>query len=100
MTKKFVVGVENLSPEQQKLFRDFIQKDGSGWWHWIEGLWLVDAATDELTVSKIRDKIKNISKDSNTLVLEVSPITWATFGPESEDYSFKKWVQESWVGDE
>ena len=100
MSKKFVVGVEGLSTEQQRLLKDFINKDGSGWWHAIEGFWLVDAMTDELTPPKIRDKINNMSRNSNALVLEVSPITWASFGPESKDFSFKKWVEEYWVEDE
>ena len=100
MSKKFVVGIEGLSTEQEELFRDFIRKDGSGWWHWIGGFWLVDAATDELTVSKIRDQIRDVLSEADALVLEVSPITWAAWGPESENRSLSKWVSEFWKADE
>ena len=100
MSKKFVVSVEGLSVEEQILLRDFIVKDASGWWHMIEGIWLVVAVTDRLTVSNIRNEIMNISKASKMLVLEVSPITWAALGPESEDHSFSRWVKEYWTANE
>lgn len=97
MNKKFVVVVEGLSTEHEKLFRDFIDKDGSGWWHMVGEVWLIDALSDELTVEKIRNKIMSLSKNPNILVLEISPITWAAYGPESKERSFSKWVEEFWT---
>lgn len=93
MSKKFVVCIDVLSQELEIKFKEFLR--GSGWWHRMDGVWIIDG-TDELTVSKIRDFLVNLGKDANTIVLEVSPVTWAAFGPESENSSFSKWIETYW----
>ena len=100
MRKKFVIGVNSLSVEQKKLFKKFVEQDGSGWWNWIEGFWLVDADDDRLTAEKIRDELCELSNVGRILVLEVSPDNWAAYGPETEDKSISKWLKVSWKGRE
>ena len=93
MSKKFVVCVDGLSQEMESKFKGFLED--LGWWHWMSGVWLVDSS-DELTVSKIRDYLVELDKHINAIVLEVSPVTWASFGPESDDRSFSKWINSNW----
>ena len=93
MSKKFVVCIDGLSQEQESKFKEFL--DGSGWWHWMDGVWIIDG-TDALTVSEIRDYLADLGKSPKIIVLEVSPVTWASFGPESDNLSFSKWINMYW----
>ena len=39
MKRRFIIGIEGLSREQEDKFRDYLEERGS-WWHWIGNLWL------------------------------------------------------------
>ena len=99
MNKKFVVGISALSDDQKKELLKYFRANGWGWWHWIRDLWLVDS-DDDFGPEKIRDHIGKIAPGSDVVVLEVSPITWATRGPEKKGRSFSRWLEEFWNEDE
>ena len=63
----------------------------------LDGVWLVDTQTDELTATKIRDYIVGLNKkNANVIVLEVSPVTWSSYGTETDKHSFSRWIKKYW----
>ena len=95
MSKKFVVGVSGLSDDEKSQFKAFVKENGWGWWHWIDELWLL-STTGNKDSTEIRDKIIEIAQDSNAIVLEIEPVTWRSYGPESDDVSFSTWLKRNW----
>ncbi len=96
MNKKFIIGVGDLTNDQKEKLQDFIKESKSGWWHHLDHVWLLSAMPDKLTVAKIRDFLLVAAPGVHVLVLEVSPITWATFGPETDNNSFSMWIRKYW----
>lgn len=95
-THYFVVGIDPISPEQTETFRKWLDRDGVGWWHWVEGLWLITTFEEEMGIEDIRDKICEISPGTTTLVLEVTPATWAGYGPSSGKKNMFSWLKTDW----
>ena len=96
MSKRFIVGVDDAPLEKLGALKEALGRNGAGWWHWIDGFWLVDTNEVELTPAMLRDRVHRVCPKCNVLVLEVSPVTWAAYGPESESRSFSKWIEEYW----
>ena|SRR5437763_7438645 len=95
MTRHFVIGTE-ANGEQNRALRNYFNEHGT-WWNWIPGFWLF--VTDEdLTVARLRDRVKRITAETNpdVMVLEVTPVTWAGYGPGDKDRDMFKWLRNNW----
>ena len=96
MKKKFIVAVDDPTAEQKKKISEFF-KGNYGWWHWIDGFWMVTDPSGELTATKIRDKIGELAPNTRCMVLEVKDSgSWAGYGPSKESKNMFKWIRETW----
>ena len=41
MNNRFVIALDNGTPEQQDVITQFLKSKGYEFWHWIEDLWLL-----------------------------------------------------------
>lgn len=101
MKRRFVIGIDGETSQDVSSILNYIDELDCAWWHWIDNFWLLTTRDNDLKVSAIRDKIKKICGKKNVVVLEVNNITWATFGPQSDDSSsksksFSKWIRDTW----
>ena len=98
MSSSFVVGVEGLNEKEEEAILDALRDCGCGWWHWIENIWLIEHPSDEMRAAEIRKLVKDrLEGNNNVVVLRISCTDWATYGPESEERSFAKWLKEHWL---
>lgn len=93
MKRAFVIGVSDLSTDQQSTLIEHFRQNGFGWWHWISETWFVLAPTNETTVNDIFDLFKERSPASNIVVMEIECKDWATRGPERNGKSFSSWFK-------
>ena len=98
MSSCFVVGVDGLSEEEEGTILDALRDRGCGWWHWIENLWLIEHPSDEVPATEIRSLFRErIEAQKTIVVLQISCTDWATYGSESEERSYSKWLKEHWL---
>jgi hypothetical protein len=94
--RKFIVAISPTTPEQSRQISDLF-KSRYGWWHWIDGFWLVTDRSDTLTCSQIRDMLSQVAPQSRKLVLDASSgNAWAGFGPTGDDSNMFKWIRNTW----
>jgi hypothetical protein len=100
MNRRFVIGVEGLTPEEQLTLREFLRAHGA-WWHWIDNLWLLSTISDdkELTVEQIRDRIKEINRTALSIVFEFpADIDWAGSGKRNaRGKTMFEWLKTTWT---
>ena len=82
--------------ENTKGIRDLLNEENVGWWHWIDGMWLMVSHNPNISVSSIRDKVRKIASGANILVVEIEPKTWSGFGPKSETRNMFRWIHQNW----
>lgn len=100
MRKRFVVGVDSMSDEQEQKFLEYIRKNGYGWWHWLNNFWLIVDGEGKLTASQLRDTLKSIVPNVNLLVIDVEgKQNWSGFGPRSEERNMFNWIRKTWDRD-
>jgi hypothetical protein len=98
MKHRYIVCIDNSTPEQEKAFIAFLEEKGMGWWHHLKNTWLLYKTTNspnELIL--IRDSVVRIFKNANNMVfyLAKGEGTWAGFGPSGEDRNMFKWINEN-----
>ena len=99
MTKRFVIGVDNTTADEDKKFCDFLDENQCSWWHWVDNLWLVIDTSDELKADEIRDALGLAARGKSCLVTEVEgPTDWAGFGPSGKGAkkNMFDWLDEKW----
>lgn len=96
--RKIVALVQSMTSEQDREFINYMKKKGWGYWHWIDGAWLITPHESDTDVTvDIRDKLNDIAPAKNIMVFEVDTIkSWAGFGPNTEKRNMFKWIQEEW----
>jgi hypothetical protein len=100
MKKRFIVGIDSLTPEQDKEFVEYLQNQKCGWWHWITNLWLVSNRAGHLSAKEIRDEVIRLAPNARALVVEINePGTWSGKGPNSKDLNMFEWLKETWEKD-
>lgn len=95
---KIVALIDSMTVEQDKKFIDFLSAKKWGYWHWIDGAWLVTSVTrDPRAPETIRDQIQTIAPGKHSLIFEVSSTAnWAGFGPNAEKKNMFKWIKDNW----
>lgn len=91
--KRFVLGTERTTAEQDKAFLDIIKDrwPNLGWWHHLSEMWLIVDLSDKLTAADLRDAATQAYPGINLLVLEAKgPGLWAGFGRADP------WMQTAW----
>ncbi len=100
MTKRFVIGVQGMTKDEENTFRKYLEEKGCGWWHWIDNLWLVVDAKGLLSAQKLRDDLDEIAPGKTHISIEVkAEKTWAGFGPASKEKNGKNmfnWFHKNW----
>jgi hypothetical protein len=102
MNRRFVIAVEGLTPEEQDKLRQFLAAHGA-WWHWIDNFWLlsITSGDENISVSLIRERIKEINYDTRAIVFEFpEDISWATLGRmNAKGRSMADWLRSTWAKD-
>ena len=101
MRRRFVIGIDGETPHDVSAFNNYIQQQGFGWWHWFDNFWLLTTYDNTITAAAIRDKLVEISNRKRLIVIEITSIIWANFGPQgsdnnANDLNISKWLLEEW----
>ena len=98
MTRKFVVGIDEETPEDVSSFLNYIKQQRFGWWHWIDNTWLLTTYNEQVTVVEIRDRLREITGKKTVVVIEVKSVAWATYGPmgEGDSKNISRWIRDYW----
>jgi hypothetical protein len=100
MRRFFIVGIEGITPEQDKEFiRWAHDENGFGWWHWIPNFWLLVGHRENVGCEEILDYLNSVAHNKNKLVLQVTPTTWAGFGPTGPKKNMFDWIRQNWRPD-
>jgi hypothetical protein len=101
MTRRFVIGVESLTPEQEEKFRKFLDRSNSGFWHWISNFWLIATDDRKIDASEIVDAIKKINPDARAIAIEFpADLDWATLGKKNaKGQTMSGWLEKVWEPD-
>ena len=98
MKKRFIVCVDMPMKEEDNAFLDYVKSKGLGWWHWINGVWLLVDSNGKSTASEIRDATGKHFNNRNRLVIELDKDgdTWSGHGPKSQDNDMFDWIHRNW----
>jgi len=98
MSKRYIVGLDSSTEEQDDAFLQFINDNGLGWWHWLNNFWLITDSSGKFSAGEIRDELNESHPSVEKLVIELSDSgdTWSGFGPKSEDQNMFTWLRKTW----
>ena len=100
MTRRFLIGIDSLTADQEVEFHRFLSKNGT-WWHWISNMWLFvpdEGAT--IDVDAIRDEVKRVSGNARLIAMELAEdIDWAVRAqPNAQGGRMGDWLRKQWIG--
>lgn len=97
MRRRFVIGIDDLNAEQERIFRQYIQTKGD-WWHWIGDLWLLTTMDEGISTKEIRDFILRTKPGVRTVVFEFpEDINWsASSSTNAEGNKLADWLRQKW----
>lgn len=93
--KRFVLGTDRTTPEQDRAFIDILnmRHPGIGWWHQLGEMWLISTHSDSLTTAELRDAATQAFPGVSLIVIEAAgPNCWSGFGTPKEF----TWLSGSW----
>ena len=95
---KIIALVAAMAGEEDKKFIQYLESKGYGYWHWIDGAWLITTiGNDSSQITAIRDEIQKIAPGKYSYVFEVDVKPgWAGFGPNSTDKNMFSWIKTEW----
>jgi hypothetical protein len=70
---KLVVTLNPSAPENEKVFRDFLQAHGWGWWHWLANFWIVDTGSSSYSSQELSADLQRISQLFTILLQNCRP---------------------------
>ncbi|WP_286816929.1 hypothetical protein [Marinobacter sp. UBA3607] len=99
MKKRFVVALDSSTKEQDEKFKEYIKTNKYGWWHWIDGFWLLVDSSGQLTAKKLRSDLDEFYPRVRRVVLELrdNDDTWSGFGPKKDGKSMFDWLHRNWT---
>ena len=87
---KFIVAIK-LDYKEEDKFVQYLKKEGMGWWHRVDGFWMISTHKSDITVNTIRTVLTEISKNTS-IVIKVENKGWSGFGlPDDFD-----WMKDNW----
>ena len=96
--KAFVVGVDgDATRAERDAFTQYLQSErpGLGLWHHVSHVWLILDPNGHLNPTLLRDKLVQLMPKRHTIVLQISPETFAAYSPTSGH----KWLQDYMFSD-
>lgn len=98
MRKKFIVALDNNNGKQDKIFADYINGYNAGFWHWFADLWIINDPDGKLTVTLIRDKLRELNPYLLTMIFEVPSEckTWTGLGIVNSQKDYFEWMYKNW----
>jgi hypothetical protein len=97
MPRKFVIGVEGISQQQEREFGSFLSEYGT-WWHWLSNVWLLTTNRSDIDRKTIIDTIHEIDKHANAMILEVDNIkSYSSILPEKSSALSRNWISRYFV---
>lgn len=103
MKRRFIVGTNSTTVEQDREFKDKVLAEfpGLGWWHRLDELWLICDRYGRFDAQRLRDIAKDIFSGQKVLVLELNEKgdTWAGSAPTSVVKETFQWLHSSWKDD-
>ena len=99
MTRRFVIGVSELTRAEGQALRAYLSENGT-WWHWIPNFWLFVANDDSMTPDQIRDYIRDTNPRAKCVVVNADGGGgWAGRGsPNASGKPMFQWVRNFWSG--
>ena len=101
MKKRYIVCINNSNSYWEKKFVNYLKKNSLGWWHWIDGVWLVTDYYGRLSSEIIRNDLMDIFPNIRIMVIQLNQNgtdTWHSAGtasPEENEKMFN-WLHEFW----
>lgn len=94
--RRFIVVVNDASPNQQNTITAFFKNSNFAYWHWFKDLWLVIDTTGTWDAGVLRDKLNELFPPLHKFVSQVhSGKTWGINGnPESFPWLHDEWARE------
>lgn len=95
MNKRFIVLVDDATPDEQNTVTEHFRASPYGFWHRFSDGWLITDRTGEnkVTAAGLRDELKRLVPGKTTLVVQMdNPTGWAGFG-QTEAF---QWLNEVW----
>lgn len=99
MRRRFVVLLDSATPEQDKEFKEWVNEQHFGWWHWLSQSWLITSTSTDMRAATLRDKATEIYDSTHLFVLELRGTvddTWSGFGPKSSSRDMFEWIKNNW----
>ena len=95
MKQRFIVLVDDATPEQQNAVTLFL-KGKVGYWHHFSDSWLVTTSDPTWSPAKLRDEVRRVVPGPSILVLKVdTPKGWSGFGAKGMfDWLHSTWSKE------
>ena len=96
MKRFFIIGLDPITKEETRGIEEWLSSNEAYWWHWLDGMWLVVSRDSDISVSYIRDNVRDITNRTTNLVVEVEPVTWSGLGPSSDERNMFSWIHQNW----
>lgn len=91
--RMYVVGVDlDATSEQRNAFTQHLRQQGLGFWHHVSPFWIVADSKGKTTARELRDKLSAVMPGVNTMVVQVSPHTWAGVAPKAGHEWLQKYL--------
>jgi hypothetical protein len=100
MKKRFVILLDGSTKEQEQAFLQHIKDSGEfGWWHWLNGSWLLYTSNLAYDAHGIREIVGRFFPNMHHMVLELradGSDWWYGFGPNNKEKNMFEWMRENW----
>jgi hypothetical protein len=97
MKCRFVVCHNPGTTEQDVTFKNWVVSRGYGWWHWLQGSWLIVDGLGSLTAAELREAVNAAYPGIYNIVIGVDdPNNWAGFGITSGPQNMFPWLGKTW----
>lgn len=97
--RRFVILVSLTADQETKLI-EYLSKVGLGYWHWVQGSWLIEGHDNDLDMcTELRDEVQKIAPTEPSLVFEVTGVkpNFAGFGVQTEKRNMFTWIRDTWL---
>lgn len=94
MNNKLFVALNPSSAENEKVFRDFLQAHGWGWWHWLANFWIIDTGALAYSPQQLSADLYRIFPVIYHFVAQLPPdASWWAYGPHTTGLDMFPWLQ-------
>src|SRR5258708_6015924 len=96
MNNKLLVAINPASAENEKVFRDFLQSRGWGWWHWLANFWIIDTGVLSYLPDQLSADLQRIFPAIHHFVAQLPDgALWWAYGPYTTGLDMFDWLQQN-----